>query len=578
MKIKLLFLSLLLLIPRLCFAALDADTIFEWRSTATADTLNGGGFNPTNATPGTDLSTYDSAAAIEAAFPSSGKFSGTDLVLADGDANPGVITSATHNFVDADEGNIIHITETGTGITVGWYEIVSTSGNAATLDRAAGTVDGQKTGGDWYLGGALNVKGAGTALEDDFFEAISGTSAADGITVYFYNNNSTSTVTFTPGETLNIAGTGGAQAPIKIIGYKTTRGDNPTGTSRPTIACGSSIWALGNNWNLYNLNITGTASPVQDAGSAQQTINCKVINSSTEADRNALSAGSDNFVFNSEFISYRGRALSLTSGIVIGNYCHNSKIGITTAVTSTAAIIINNIFESNTSTAISFNAAAIANQLIMGNIIYGSEQKTGTGINFITGITDVRILNNIIYGFVTGVSHADTQTVGYDDYNDYYNNTNDVSAAGQWQKGSNDQALNPTFTSVAQVTGTTATYAGAILTDAAASFANVVDSQDFVLIVSGTGLTTANVQYLITAHDATTITTSQDAGESSASDWVYQVTTGRNFAIGTNLKALGFPGAFQAGLTTGYMDIGAVQRQESAAGGGGGRGARFINN
>ncbi len=42
---------------------------------------------------------------------------------------------------------------------------------------------------------------------------------------------------------------------------------------------------------------------------------------------------------------------------------------------------------------------------------------------------------------------------------------------------------------------------------------------------------------------------------------------GGNFAIGTNLKALGFPGAFPAALSTGYLDIGAVQRLESAGGG-----------
>jgi hypothetical protein len=47
----------------------------------------------------------------------------------------------------------------------------------------------------------------------------------------------------------------------------------------------------------------------------------------------------------------------------------------------------------------------------------------------------------------------------------------------------------------------------------------------------------------------------------------YQLTTGHNFAIGTNLKAKGFPGAFPAGLTTGYLDIGAAQRQEAGAGG-----------
>lgn len=42
---------------------------------------------------------------------------------------------------------------------------------------------------------------------------------------------------------------------------------------------------------------------------------------------------------------------------------------------------------------------------------------------------------------------------------------------------------------------------------------------------------------------------------------------GGDFSVGENLKAAGFPGAFDGGLSTGYLDMGAVQRQEPAAGG-----------
>jgi len=51
-------------------------------------------------------------------------------------------------------------------------------------------------------------------------------------------------------------------------------------------------------------------------------------------------------------------------------------------------------------------------------------------------------------------------------------------------------------------------------------------------------------------------------------------TAGGNFALnntaggGAALRAVGIPGVFPAGLTTGYMDIGAVQHQDSASGGG----------
>jgi hypothetical protein len=49
----------------------------------------------------------------------------------------------------------------------------------------------------------------------------------------------------------------------------------------------------------------------------------------------------------------------------------------------------------------------------------------------------------------------------------------------------------------------------------------------------------------------------------------YQLTTGHTFSIGANLKALGFPRVFPGGLTTGYKDIGAPQRQEPAGTSGG---------
>lgn len=48
----------------------------------------------------------------------------------------------------------------------------------------------------------------------------------------------------------------------------------------------------------------------------------------------------------------------------------------------------------------------------------------------------------------------------------------------------------------------------------------------------------------------------------------YTNAAGGDFSIGTNLKALGFPGVFPSGTSTGYLDIGAVQRVEPTGGGG----------
>ena len=60
----------------------------------------------------------------------------------------------------------------------------------------------------------------------------------------------------------------------------------------------------------------------------------------------------------------------------------------------------------------------------------------------------------------------------------------------------------------------------------------------------------------------------QTLSSNATADKVWYIIQGRNFAIGTNLKAEAYPGLFPGGLTTGYMDIGAVQRQEAGGGGG----------
>ena len=46
----------------------------------------------------------------------------------------------------------------------------------------------------------------------------------------------------------------------------------------------------------------------------------------------------------------------------------------------------------------------------------------------------------------------------------------------------------------------------------------------------------------------------------------YTDATNGDFSVGTNMKAVGWPGVFPSGASTGYLDIGAVQRQEAGGG------------
>jgi hypothetical protein len=256
------------------------------------------------------------------------------------------------------------------------------------------------------------------------------------------------------------------------------------------------------------------------------------------------------------------------SGTVLNCSGNNSNIGI--QVTGASCPVIGSLSFANKTSAIDLGAGGSTQQgVIVGNTLYGSASKRGTGIAAPTTNKQFGIINNIITGFTTGISHADSGAdVLYLDNNDFYNNTTDVTNCA---KGASDIALDPTFTSVTERSGTTATTtAGNHLVDSTATFSTWgVTTSDFVCIVSGTG-PTAGVYQIASVDSETQITTTQTLTANATANKVWTILKGNNFAIGTNLKAAGYPGVFPGALTTGYTDIGAVQRQEVASGGSGG--------
>src|SRR3990167_6148561 len=132
---KYLFISFLL-IPKLCFGAISAAVVWEVRTTG-ASTTAGCGF--LTGASGTDRSQQDAA---QTTF--------TDLVIG---VTTTELTSAGNPFGATDVGNTINITS-GTGFTVGYYQVVSVSVVNATMDRSVGT--GGSTGGNGILGGACS--------------------------------------------------------------------------------------------------------------------------------------------------------------------------------------------------------------------------------------------------------------------------------------------------------------------------------------------------------------------------------------------------------------------------------------
>ena len=211
------------------FAALPFNTIWEVRPTVGSDTTAGGCFISTGT--GTDYSQQNAA-----------QYSASDLSVV-----TTTVTSVSHSFVAADVGNCIHITA-GTGLTTGFYQIVSVMTGTATLDRSAGT----GSAGTYYVGGALATPP----------QANTNATACNTIWI-----KATGTYTATSAMTVTISSSTTPQTPLSFIGYTSTRGDNgqitwTTATSSINLVAftGGDTGTGANNVKFQNIRFTTTAS------------------------------------------------------------------------------------------------------------------------------------------------------------------------------------------------------------------------------------------------------------------------------------------------------------------------------
>jgi hypothetical protein len=225
--------------------AIGATCVWEVRTTGAA--TNGGGYT----SGGTDYSQQDAS-----------QLDLTDLACADTSTT---LTSATGGFTAAMIGNIIHI-NSGTQFTAGFYEIKTrVDTNTVTIDRTAAVSGQNATAGVGSVGGCV-------AKPSTIQAAMS-----SGNTVYIksgtYNDN------------VSITASGGS-ATNRIIGYKTTRNDEPTGTDRPLF--NPSTGTVFATYTPYTLTIfrnlrasTSSGSGFaggQSSGSFQYFYNCKASN------------------------------------------------------------------------------------------------------------------------------------------------------------------------------------------------------------------------------------------------------------------------------------------------------------
>lgn len=519
--------------------AISALAVWEARSTADATNVGGGFFVP--GASGVDYSQQNSPQWAITGATSAG--AGDTILTASADANM--------------VGNGLRVIS-GTNFTTGWYEIIAVSaGVSIQVDRAVTT--GAGASGVVNVGGAMSLGSSTSGRTDaNLFSALTA-----GNTFYIKSG------TYSSVGNITTPTAGTATDPIKMIGYNTTRGETPVKADCPILSFGANGFSGAGHWMFMNLVFTGTGVSLLSTGNTGFVYNCYSFNLSTTTGRTAIATGTSSTITRSEAVSIRGTAISLANSSckIYGSYIHDSNIGIVIPTNADIVGVDSCIVARHATTAISETGTLASGGLCLtNNTVYGWNTPRGTGVLFTTPSGSV-LLNNIITGFATGVDTSVNQTRAYDNYNDYYNNTADVSSTAEWQKGADDLALDPSFTNVAEIYGTTATTSntGNTLTDAGATFVTSgVTTSNYVLITSSSGTLG---HYQITSVDSETQLTLSQAPGASTGNVAYRIGVGLDFSIGTNLKAKAIPKLFGGSSTTSYVDTGGVQRQESGGGG-----------
>lgn len=457
--------------------------------------LNGGGFDSSVTSPGTDYSQNTTPQVT---------FNGTTVTAANAGAGA-TITLTGYTVATTDNGNSVNIAS-GTLFTAGVYTIISVNvgSNTWTLDRNCTTGIGAamvgRMGGGWATpkgfgfvsatnwlvpGCTIMLQGAGT----------NNPSAVDYVTTGFV----------APPSGNNSAGR------ISLTGYN----------GRPHISTDGLLYNTASLWQVTNIKIsmTGTSNNANNGvmGVGGNFIFDNVLFDQKNLDTK-LAVGSNGTQFHN-VIAYSSTAISGGAGTqsafdLTGNYgcvaqgcvaygCKGIGIKMDAGGTIEDCIVASCASTGVQSVSTRTDMAIkIMNCTIDANLGHGIEMTTDNAVAL------TLIKNNIVSNHVQaskfGIYANNSRTAAVNDkiktvinYNDLFNNNGTSGGYQNLTASANDLNLDPQYTNAA----------------------------------------------------------------------------GGDFSIGTNLKAMGFPGVFQniGGITTtGYLDLGAAQRQETGGGGGAG--------
>lgn len=534
--------------------ALSSTTIWEIRPTNGTNT-GGGGFNPGNANMATDLA----ATSATGTAP--------------------VVSSASYNFVAGDVGAFVFI-KSGTNWTPGWYQIASVAANAATLTASIGSVylydanyhggisglnlsagcasTASPTGGTWTIDysqqNAVKITytdivcgGAGstyTSVANPVGKNIIGnivyvTGGDANITAGYYEISSTSTITATVvGATAlstGIVATGAGKLGGSQNGFSTA-----TTTLQGKLVAGNKVYVKAEAWNEnVTLSVAGSASApiVVEGYTTTRGDNGRATNDLAGGAGAAFTNSGASYIMKNIVAKSAAGSGFTSSAVLMYINCisrNNGASGFTHTTSNTMNFIS---CEAYNNTTVGFNFSA-GNS---GGFLYGcySHDNTSHGFDISGSIPPVVAIFCIADTNAGNGFKCDTGNVAIINCISY-GNTGATTDGILFSTVSTCSVVLNTICSTNGRDGIRATVNGlSIYTDYNCYFANV-----------GTARTTVSAG----VHDVAIDPTFTDGPNG-------------NFAIGTNLKALGFPGLFAGGLSTGYLDIGAVQRQESGGAG-----------
>lgn len=329
---------------------------------STGNANNGGGFDPTSGTPGTDYSQQD---APRVAF--------TDLVI-DAVTNTNctsILTPFTADMV----GNVINILS-GTGFTVQRVQIISITAGVATMDKSLGTTS--SVGGTGNLGGALvSINLMNSSLP------------VAGNTIWIKKG---STITLT--TNLNVIN-GTVVAPVHISAYTTVRGDMQT--LNPAIYQTNGFfdstklqkieWSAGTNrLNSGNFNYfsgfflegTNDAGEILTLGTNATIHRVKVLNDSVNSAGQAVTSASLTHVLDCEF----------------------STVGV--AGSAVAAGSITGLFNGVRMTSTNGGGFSTSQRLTLFHCLFYSFAASQVAIKFTAAVNDLTIIINCTFDNVPG--------------------------------------------------------------------------------------------------------------------------------------------------------------------------------